>query len=199
MASDWISTGAEVFSAVGTVGAFLLGFLLLRREHRREADRAEDDRRTQASQISAWVEAHRRPDGTREVAFHIHNASDMPIYEVELPLPAPAGEEPAEEFIGLVPARPPAAARRPDGNAPTSNPNQSRSSSSTAPDAAGPATNKAPCSAPATGPRRPANPIGTAETTDQIVPRSAAASEMAHTRGREVQETRPGMPLGAHW
>ncbi|MGH3680530.1 MAG: hypothetical protein ACRDT2_09815 [Natronosporangium sp.] len=53
MASDWISVGAEVFSAVGTVGAFLLGFLLLRREHRREADRAEDDRRTQASQISA--------------------------------------------------------------------------------------------------------------------------------------------------
>lgn len=27
----------------------------------------------------------------------------MPIYEVELPLPDPAGEEPATEFIGLVP------------------------------------------------------------------------------------------------
>jgi hypothetical protein len=103
LASDWISAGAEVFSAVGTVGAFLLAFGLLRREHRREAERAEDQRRAQASQISAWVEALRRPDGAREVAFHIHNASDMPIYEVALPLPAPAGEEPAEEFIGLVP------------------------------------------------------------------------------------------------
>jgi len=101
--SDWISTSAEVFSAVGTVGAFLVGFLLLRREHRREAERAEDERRTQASQISAWIEAHRRPDGTREVAFHIHNASDMPIYEVELPLPTRQPDEPAEEFIALVP------------------------------------------------------------------------------------------------
>jgi hypothetical protein len=103
LASEWISTAAELFSAVGTVGAFWVGFLLLRREHRREADRAEEDRRAQASQISAWIEAYRRGDGTREVAFHIHNASDMPIYEVELPLPAPAEQEQSEEFIGLVP------------------------------------------------------------------------------------------------
>jgi hypothetical protein len=103
LASDWISAGAEVFSAVGTVGAFLVGFLLLRREHRREAGRADDERRAQASQISAWIEAHRRPDGSRKVAFHIHNASEMPIYEVELPLPVRPAEEPAEEFVGLVP------------------------------------------------------------------------------------------------
>jgi hypothetical protein len=103
LASEWIGTGAEVFSALGTVGAFLLGFLLLRGEQLREAERAADERRAQASQISAWVEAHRRPDGTREVAFHIRNASDMPIYEVELPLPTRPQEEPAEEFIGLVP------------------------------------------------------------------------------------------------
>ncbi|HEY8474309.1 MAG TPA: hypothetical protein VIL37_16970 [Natronosporangium sp.] len=103
MASEWISTAAEVFSAVGTVGAFWIGFLLLRREHRREADRAEEERRAQASQISAWVEAYRRADGTREVAFHIHNASDMPIYEVALPLPEPTHQEQSEEFIGLVP------------------------------------------------------------------------------------------------
>ena len=103
MASDWVSAGAETFSAVGTVGAFLVGFLLLRREHRREAERAEDERRAQASHISAWVEMYRRPDGTRQVAFHIHNASQMPIYEVELPQPVPSQPEPAEEFIGLVP------------------------------------------------------------------------------------------------
>lgn len=85
------------------MGAFVVGFLLLRREHRREAERADDVRRAQAERISAWVEAYRRADGTRELAFHIHNASDMPIYEVELPLPTRSDEEGAVEFVGLVP------------------------------------------------------------------------------------------------
>ncbi|HET6483515.1 MAG TPA: hypothetical protein VFG35_26230 [Actinoplanes sp.] len=103
MDSDWLSAFADVFSAVGTVGAFLVGFLLLRREHHREAGRAEDARRAQAERISAWVELTRKPDGGRELAFHIHNASAMPIYEVELPLPARENEESSSEFIGLVP------------------------------------------------------------------------------------------------
>lgn len=103
MGSDWLNTAANVFQSVGTVGAFITGFVLLRREHRREADRAEDERQAQAARVSAWVELHRREDGARELAFHVHNASDMPIYEVELPLPSPAGGEPATEFIGLVP------------------------------------------------------------------------------------------------
>lgn len=105
MASDWIGAAAEAFSAVGTVGAFLVGFALLRREHRREADRAEDERRAQASRISAWVEATSRPGAPRRVEFHIHNASEMPIYEVELPLALPGRQEPeqADEFIGLIP------------------------------------------------------------------------------------------------
>lgn len=85
------------------MGAFVTGFVLLRREHRREADRAEDERRAQAAKVSAWVELHRGDDGRRELAFHVHNASDMPIYEVDLPLPSPAGDEPGTEFIGLVP------------------------------------------------------------------------------------------------
>lgn len=103
MGSDWLSAFSDVFSAVGTVGAFLVGFLLLRREHHREADRAEDERRAQAERISAWVELIRKLDGGRELALHIHNASDMPIYEVELPLPAREGEEARSEFVGLVP------------------------------------------------------------------------------------------------
>lgn len=103
MDSGWIGTGANIFEAVGTVGAFVVGFVLLRREHRREADRAEDGRRAQAARISAWVEVHIRADGTRELAFHIHNASDMPIYEAELPLPTKAGEEKVVEFVGLIP------------------------------------------------------------------------------------------------
>ncbi len=102
MDSEWVGTAAEIFSAVGTVGAFVVGFILLRAEHRREAERSEDERRNQAARISAWVEATRSPTGAREIAFHIHNASDMPIYEVELPLPAASGEE-QTEFVGLVP------------------------------------------------------------------------------------------------
>jgi hypothetical protein len=103
LADAWLSTSANVFSAVGTVGAFVVGFVLLRKEQRREADRSEDERRSQAARISAWVELHHKPDGLRELAFHIHNASDMPIYDVELPLPAPDGEERPAEFVGLVP------------------------------------------------------------------------------------------------
>jgi hypothetical protein len=103
LGSDWLDTAANIFASIGTVGAFGTGFVLLRREQRREADREEESRRSQAARVSAWVEAYTKPDGTRELAFHIHNASDMPIYEVELPLPAHPGEEVPSEFIGLVP------------------------------------------------------------------------------------------------
>lgn len=103
MGSDWLNTAANVFQSVGTVGAFVTGFVLLRREHRREAERSEDERRSQAASVSAWVELSRRPNGEQVLNLLVHNASDMPIYEVELPLPAPAGEEAGTEFIGLVP------------------------------------------------------------------------------------------------
>jgi hypothetical protein len=33
----------------------------------------------------------------------IHNASDVPIYEVELPLATSSAEEFAADFVGLVP------------------------------------------------------------------------------------------------
>ena len=102
MADGWISDAADTFSAVGTVGAFVVGFVLLRKEQRREAARSDDQHRAQAAKISAWVEMYRTGEGSRELAFHIHNASDMPIYEVELPLPGPDGTE-VTEFVGLVP------------------------------------------------------------------------------------------------
>lgn len=102
LGEEWISVGADLFSAIGTVGAFVVGFVLFRREHTREAERAEDERRAQAAKISAWVEVYRKADGSKEIAFHIHNASDMPIYEVELPFPGPDGGE-HSEFVGLVP------------------------------------------------------------------------------------------------
>lgn len=103
-ATEWISSGADVFAALGTVGAFTTGMILFRREHHREAARAEEERRAQAVMVSAWIEAVRSPSGARELLFHVHNASQMPIYEVALRNPTPDDEEPDEaEFIGLVP------------------------------------------------------------------------------------------------
>ena len=43
---------------------------------------------------------HRRP-AAKSVLFFVHNASDMPIYEVSLPTPDDGDDE--AEFIGLVP------------------------------------------------------------------------------------------------
>jgi hypothetical protein len=101
---DWVNLGAGVFSALGTVGAFATGFVLLRREHLREEVRAEDARRDQAVKVSAWIEAARTSSGGRELFFHVHNASQMPIYEVSVRNPVTGGDEPEEaEFIGLVP------------------------------------------------------------------------------------------------
>jgi hypothetical protein len=102
-AVDWVDAGANVFSAVGTVGAFAVGMVLLRQEQLREVKRAEEDQRSQAVKVSAWIEARRTPHGGRELYFHIHNASDMPIYEVSLPSPVPTGDGAEAEFVGLVP------------------------------------------------------------------------------------------------
>jgi len=99
--NEWIPVTAEVLSAVGTVGAFATGFVLLRQEHQREEVRAEEERRLQAIKVSAWVEAHATAYGGRELLFHVHNASEMPIYEVSLPTPDEGTHE--AEFIGLVP------------------------------------------------------------------------------------------------
>ena len=101
MPSEWIIVIVDALSAVVTVGAFAVGFVLLRKEHRREAARAEDERRLQAIKVSAWVEAHATGYGGRELHFHVHNASGMPIYEVSLLTPEEGTHE--AEFIGLVP------------------------------------------------------------------------------------------------
>lgn len=103
MTAEWVDAGANIFSAIGTVGAFAVGMVLLRQEHKREETRSEEDRRSQATKVSAWIEAERTPHGGRELFFHVHNASDMPIYEVSLPSPIPTGDEVEAEFIGLVP------------------------------------------------------------------------------------------------
>lgn len=99
--ADWVSVYVNLAAAIGTIGAFVVGFVLLRREQNREAARDDDARRSQAVKVSAWVEAQRTALGGREVLFLVHNASEMPIYEVSLPS---ADEDDKEaEFIGLVP------------------------------------------------------------------------------------------------
>ena len=101
LSADWASVLVDALAALGTMGAFAVGFVLFRREHRREETRAEDERRSQAVKVSAWVEAQRTAPGGRDVLFFVHNASDMPIYEVSLSTPDDGDDE--AEFIGLVP------------------------------------------------------------------------------------------------
>ena len=92
---------AIAFDRAGTVGAFAVGMVLLRQEHKREEVRNEEQRRSQAVKVSAWLEATRNAQGGRDPFFHVHNASDMPIFEVALAShEADAGEA---EFIALVP------------------------------------------------------------------------------------------------
>jgi hypothetical protein len=99
----WLDTGASVFSAVGTVGAFAIGMVLLRQEHKREEQLNEERRRSQAVKVSAWLEDRATRLGDRELWFHVHNGSDMPIFEVSLPMPIPTGDDDEAEFIALVP------------------------------------------------------------------------------------------------
>ncbi len=101
-----VGDAADVFSACGTVGAFGVALYLLRQEQQREAERSADERRAQASKVSAWLEARPTINGGRSLFFFVHNASDMPIYEVSLPAPiADENDKSPEEvqFIGLVP------------------------------------------------------------------------------------------------
>ncbi|GLY18009.1 hypothetical protein Kisp01_50230 [Kineosporia sp. NBRC 101677] len=102
-----VGDAADVFAALGTVGAFGVSLYLLKQEQHREAARSEDERRAQAAQVSAWLEARTAVNGGRNVYFFVRNASDMPIYEVSLPGFGPSGDglTPEAEFIGLVPPR----------------------------------------------------------------------------------------------
>ena len=146
-ATDWINVCASVFSAVGTVGAFSVGFVLLRREHQREEEHAEEERRSQAAKVSAWVEAEPNRKGGMELNSHIHNASDMPIYDVSIPIPSASGSSHDSEFIGMVPPGRTVKRSTPprNGSSHTSPQNPSRSSSSTAPAGIGPAMSKGCC------------------------------------------------------
>lgn len=101
-----VGDAADIFSACGTVGAFGVALYLLRQEQYREAARSEDERRAQASRVSAWMETRAAVNGGRTLYFFVSNASEMPIYDVSLPSIVPQdGKNAADEaeFIGLVP------------------------------------------------------------------------------------------------
>src|SRR3954447_10749348 len=98
-----VSDAANIFSAIGTVGAFGVALYLLRKEQQREAIRSEDERRAQAARVSALLETRPTARGGGELLFPVHTASDMPIYEVSLPTMTPGEEDSEAEFIGLVP------------------------------------------------------------------------------------------------
>ena len=69
---DWVSAYADVFAAVGTVGAFVSGGWLLHREIGRDRDRVDEKEREQASQVHAWVESLDNivlPDDARNVQW----------------------------------------------------------------------------------------------------------------------------------
>jgi hypothetical protein len=78
--ADWVIAGAEWFSAVGTVGALVIGLVILARDHR-NAERAQVDR------VGVWAEPtyERRPPpaGPRveqaKIKVYIRNASDLPV------------------------------------------------------------------------------------------------------------------------
>ena len=55
MITDWINAFASVFASVGTVGAFIVGGALLRKEAARDRSRSEQERKAQASGVHAWV------------------------------------------------------------------------------------------------------------------------------------------------
>ncbi len=149
MPNEWIPVAVDALAAVGTVGAFAIGFVLLRQEHQREEAREEEQRRLQAIKVSAWVEAHATAHGGRELLFHVHNASEMPIYRVRCPsmrcpcrcrMRAPTKlSSSASSHRG----RPCSARRHGNGSRPTTHPSRSRLSSWTAADVSGPVMSKA--------------------------------------------------------
>ncbi|MFE9427729.1 hypothetical protein ACFYNO_32730 [Kitasatospora sp. NPDC006697] len=91
--TDWITAGATGFAALGTVGAFIVGLCLYRREAARDEKQRERERRSQARLVYGYAMIRERPQpegaetSRTSPAFVIINSSDQPIYEVTLVKP----------------------------------------------------------------------------------------------------------------
>ncbi|MCX5238460.1 hypothetical protein OG824_25005 [Streptomyces prunicolor] len=110
-ALDWVNTGASVFTALGTVGAFAVGGVVLYRDRKATAEqrqeaatRAEMERRRQASFVTAWGVStdseHYDRSGPNfavgqppKIQYTVLNNSDGPISDVVLYVPVPTGRE----------------------------------------------------------------------------------------------------------
>jgi hypothetical protein len=77
------ATWTDGLTAVGTVGAFVVGLVLLGGQLKEFRLQNEERRRSQADKVSGWVlDVTRDSEATpRDVRFAIRNASDLPVYE----------------------------------------------------------------------------------------------------------------------
>ena len=142
LSADWLSVYVEAAAAIGTIGAFTVGLVLLRREHRREEHRAEDERRAQAVKVSAWVEAQRTPRAAASCCSTCTTPATCRSTRSRCPARTRAATRPSSS-ASCRRGRPSSVRRRGNGCPPTTRPNRSRSSSSTAAAASGAATNRA--------------------------------------------------------
>jgi hypothetical protein len=87
--ADLITAWASVAAAVGTVGAFAIGGVVVYRERRGEREALE---RSQAGQVAAWHEVINGDDrrltrpyaDVRMIALIVGNASSLPVYRALL-------------------------------------------------------------------------------------------------------------------
>jgi hypothetical protein len=92
-ATDWISAGANVTAAVGTVGALWVGAITLRRQ-------INDQHRAQAAAVTVTVQTTKQ---NREILeFKLQNDSPFPIYEVML-IASDRGKDVEQEFLAAMP------------------------------------------------------------------------------------------------
>ncbi|MFH9239194.1 hypothetical protein ACH4KO_00570 [Streptomyces anulatus] len=109
-ASEWLNTSASVFSALGTVGAFAVGGVVLWRDRKATAQqrheeqaRAETDRRKQASSVTGWAVSTDsdhyssgrfvvggEPEPIR-IQYNVLNGSEGPIADVVVYVPNEEG------------------------------------------------------------------------------------------------------------
>jgi len=73
--ADWANVGATLVGSLGSTGALIVAYRLLRRESQRDQARDIASQQQQADNVSAW--------STRSHVY-VRNASNLPIYDVLL-------------------------------------------------------------------------------------------------------------------
>lgn len=103
---EW-GNAAEWVAAVGTVGALLLTYSLLRKELREFRNAQEDRTMAQATSVAGWAEPRREPHGMEEDqrwVVLVHNASPAPVYDCVATFIDHSSVDPRRELVfGTVP------------------------------------------------------------------------------------------------